>query len=199
MVFQEQVYQVGVELVAGPARGENLIKNGPGLPGKLYEINPRLIAMIKENIFQGDATECPYEHIDNFDLACGTLQLHELTNGELKSKVFPYSLQGAAKRWLRCQDINTLSSWPKLLAAFSSYYFPQMKLYTIRRKISSFGQREGEKLVEAYIRYRQILLSCPEHHYPDFLIVNFFYGELNSQSKQSLYLASKGSFLGPKY
>jgi hypothetical protein len=106
--------------------------------------------------------------------------LQELTNDEIKAKVFPYSLQGAATRWLRCQDINTLRSWPKLLAAFSYYYFPQGKLYTIRRNISSSGQREGEKLVDAYIRYHEILLACPEHHYPDFLIVNFFYGGLNS-------------------
>ena len=89
MAFQEQVYQVGAELVARPARGENFITMGPDLHGKLYEIKPRLIAMIKENILQGDATECPYEHIDNFNLACGTLQLHALTNDEIKAKVFP--------------------------------------------------------------------------------------------------------------
>jgi hypothetical protein len=75
MVFHEQVYQVRAELVSGPAHGEKFITTGPDLPGKVYEINPRLITMIKENIFRGDATECPYEHIDNFNLACGTLQL----------------------------------------------------------------------------------------------------------------------------
>ena len=51
MVLQEQVYQVAAELVVGPARGENFITTSPDLPGKVYEINPQLIAMIKENIF----------------------------------------------------------------------------------------------------------------------------------------------------
>ena len=78
---------------------------------------------------------------------------------------------------------------------FYSYYYRQGKLYTIRRKISSFGQRESEKLVDAYIRYREIIFACLEHHYPYYLIVNFFYGGLDSQSKQALDLASRGSFL----
>ena len=78
------------------------------------------------------------------------------------------------------------------MKALLTYYNPQGKLYTLRRKISSFGQREGEKLVDAYIRYREILFACPEHHYPDYLIVNFFYGRLDSQSKQALDLASRG-------
>ena len=63
MVLQEQICQVEVELVAGPPRGENVILVGPDLPSKIYEINPRLIAMVKENIFQGYEIECPYKHI----------------------------------------------------------------------------------------------------------------------------------------
>ena len=51
MVLQEQVYQVGAELVAGPTRAENFITTGPDLLGKVYEINPRLIDMIRKNIF----------------------------------------------------------------------------------------------------------------------------------------------------
>ena len=51
MVLQEQVYQVGAELVAGPARGENFITIGPDQPGKIYEINPWLIDMIRKKIF----------------------------------------------------------------------------------------------------------------------------------------------------
>ena len=47
MVLQEQIYQVGVELVAGPARGENYISIGPDLTGKTFEINPRLLEMLK--------------------------------------------------------------------------------------------------------------------------------------------------------
>lgn len=153
-----------------------------------YEINPVLIVVRKLNIFRGDSTKCTYEHIDNFNLACGILQLQELTNNEIKAKLSPYS---TATRWLQCQDINTLSNWPKLLAILSSY-FPQGKLYTIRRKTSNFGQPEGEKLLDAYIRYREILFACCVHRYPDYLIVN----GVNSQSKQDLDLASKGSFLG---
>ena len=75
-------------------------------------------------------------------------------------------------------------------------FYPQGKLYKIRRKIGSFGQRPSEKLVDAYICYRGILSECPEHNYPDYLIVNFFYGGLDSQIKHALDIASKGSFMG---
>ena len=57
-------------------------------PGKIYEINARLIAMVKGNIFQGYATEFPYMHIKKIDLARGTFQLQDLTNEEIEAKSF---------------------------------------------------------------------------------------------------------------
>ena len=73
--------------MAGPSRRENVISFGPDLLGKAYEINPRLIAMVKENIFRGYATECSYMDITKFDLACGTFQFQDLTNDEIKAKI----------------------------------------------------------------------------------------------------------------
>ena len=87
MILQEKICQVGVEIVAGPSGGENVILVGPDLPGKKYKINPWLITMVKENIFRGYATECPYMHITKFDLACGNFQLQDLTNDEIKAKI----------------------------------------------------------------------------------------------------------------
>ena len=51
MVLPEQIYQICVQLVARPARGENFISIGPDLSGKVFEIDPRLIDMVKENTF----------------------------------------------------------------------------------------------------------------------------------------------------
>ena len=75
MVLQEKICQVGVEYVVGPSLGENFISVGPDLPGKIYEINPRLIAMVKENIFCGYSAECLYKHIKDFNRACETFLL----------------------------------------------------------------------------------------------------------------------------
>ena len=88
MVLQDQICQAGAEFVAGPYRGENVISVGPYLASKIYEINTRLIAMVKGNIFQGYATECPYMNIKKIDLACGTFQLQDLTNEEIEAKSF---------------------------------------------------------------------------------------------------------------
>ena len=86
--------------MARPSRRENVISFGPDLLGKAYEINPRLIDMLKGNIIQGDAIECPYMHINKINIACGTFQLQDLTNEEIMEKIFPYSLDGGAARWL---------------------------------------------------------------------------------------------------
>ena len=66
MVLQEQIYQVGVEIIAGPAQGENFISVGPDLTGKTYEINHRLLDKLKNITFRGDGTESPYVHVQEF-------------------------------------------------------------------------------------------------------------------------------------
>ena len=53
MAEQEQLYQVGVLNVEGPARGEHFISIGPDSAGKTYEINPWLLGMLKEMVFRG--------------------------------------------------------------------------------------------------------------------------------------------------
>ena len=89
-----------MQLLAGPARGENFISIGSDLYGKGFEINPRLNDMLKNNTFQGDETECPYKHIEDFNTACGTFHLQDLTNEEIKAKIFPYSLERGGTEWL---------------------------------------------------------------------------------------------------
>jgi hypothetical protein len=51
MVIQEQLYQVGVLNVKGPAQGEHFISIGPHSNAKTYEINPRLLVMLKDMMF----------------------------------------------------------------------------------------------------------------------------------------------------
>ena len=62
MAVQEQIYQVGVEMVAEPARGENFISIGPDLTGKFFEINPPFLDMLKKKTFLG---ACWYSRIYN--------------------------------------------------------------------------------------------------------------------------------------
>ena len=105
-----------------------------------------------------------------------------MTHEEIKAKLFPCTLEKEAAKWLLEQPGGTLNNWRKLSSVFFAYFYSQGKLYNIRRKIGSFGQRPSECLVDAYRSYRNILSECPEHYYPDYLIVNFFYGGLDSQS-----------------
>ena len=86
-------------MVACPTRGENFISIGPDLSGKIFEINPQLLEMLKKNTFWGEGSESPYKHIKAFQFACGTFQLQDLTNEEIKVKLFPYALGKEAAEW----------------------------------------------------------------------------------------------------
>ncbi|CAA7043648.1 unnamed protein product [Microthlaspi erraticum] len=50
----------------------------PPLPGgRSYEISPEIIALVKQNQFQGKPQENPLEHIDAFEEICGTISAVE--------------------------------------------------------------------------------------------------------------------------
>ena len=109
-----------------------------------------------------------------FNDLCGTFQLHDLTHEEIKLKIFSYTPSNDGLKWLQDQPAGTLSTWKKLSSMFLACFYPQGKLYKMRRKIGSFGQRPGESLVASYKRYRSILSECPDHYYPPWLVLHFF-------------------------
>jgi hypothetical protein len=149
--------------------------------------------IIEREAFSGDPENDPYKHIDNFTTLCSSVKLNMLTDDEVKMILFPFSLRGKAKEWLRSQPEGCLKSWQGISNAFLNYYFSQKKIYDHRFDIMTFKQSNNEDLMQAYDRFLSLLHDCPPHNLPDWLLLHIFYGGLNPSSKGRLDIMSHGS------
>jgi len=81
--------------------------------------------------------------------------------------------------------------------AFLARYFPPGKSARLRNEISSFMQVELESLFETWDRFKELLRRCPQHGFPEWIIMHTFYNALNPSTKLLLDAAAGGT-LGSK-
>ncbi|RDX82299.1 hypothetical protein CR513_36935, partial [Mucuna pruriens] len=63
-----------------------------------YELKSGLIHLLPK--FHGLVGEDPHKHLKEFHVVCSTMRPQGITEDYIKMKVFPFSLDGAAKDWL---------------------------------------------------------------------------------------------------
>ena len=78
---------------------------------------------------------------------------------------------------------------------FFKKYFPDNKTNGLKRQISTFSQKEGETLTQAWDRFRDLLNSCPHHGYEIWRIVSYFYEGLTVQERLFIEKMCNGEFL----
>jgi hypothetical protein len=64
-----------------------------------YELNPELIAMVKDQSFSDKVNDNPYSHLCEFEQICACLHIEGMSYETLRWKLFPFSLIGKAKHW----------------------------------------------------------------------------------------------------
>jgi hypothetical protein len=64
-----------------------------------YELQPRFIAMVREQSFSEDKDESPYSHLRKFEQLCLCLVIARMSQDTLKWKFFPFSLTEREKQW----------------------------------------------------------------------------------------------------
>ncbi|RDY01491.1 hypothetical protein CR513_15168, partial [Mucuna pruriens] len=70
-------------------------------PAQSYELKSGLIHLLPK--FHGLAGEDPHKHLKEFHVVCSTIRTQGISEDNIKMKVFPFSLDGAAKEWLYLQ------------------------------------------------------------------------------------------------
>jgi len=83
-----------------------------------------------------------------------------------------------------------------LSKAFLSKYFPPCKTAKLRTEITSFIQRDGESLYEAWERYKDLQRQHPHHGVPDWLLIQTFYNGLEQSMKISVDATARGALMG---
>nr|XP_009757215.1 PREDICTED: uncharacterized protein LOC104210106 [Nicotiana sylvestris] len=90
----------------------------PRIPGH-FELKQSMIQLLYPNgQFMGLPHEDPQQHILNFLEISDTYIINGVTPDYVRLTLFPFSLMGEAKRWLKAEPANSITSWNDLARNF---------------------------------------------------------------------------------
>ncbi|MCI06860.1 hypothetical protein A2U01_0027921 [Trifolium medium] len=167
----------------------------PAVEANHFELKPSLLSMIQQNQFYGSITDDPNLHLSVFLEYCDTLKLNAVTSDAIRLRLFPFSLRDKARAWLYSLPAELITTWDQLKQAFLAKFYPPSKTAQMRNQITSFGQKEGESLWEAWERFKEMLRPCPHHGLEPWLIVHIFYNGLSYNTRMTVDAAAGGALM----
>ncbi|KAJ9543928.1 hypothetical protein OSB04_023635 [Centaurea solstitialis] len=148
-------------------------------PNLNKEISGKLLHMIKDLTFDGKNDSNPIADWDD----------------AIRLRVFPLTLTGEARAWLRSLEPSSITTWEGLRSKFLSRFFPPSKIDKLRAEIRSFQQQDGETISEAWERFKHLLNSCLSHELNKSEQVQIFYSGLAYSSRATLDSSAGGVFM----
>lgn len=165
----------------------------PPVTANNFEIKPALLHVMQQNQFGGSEIDDPNIHISNFLEICDTLKINGASDDAIRLRLFPFSLRDRAKSWLQSQPRGSITTWDELETRFLGRYFPPSRFVKMRGEITSFVQRDGEILHDAWERFKELLRKCPNHGFDDLQQMQIFCNGLRPATKLMLDASAGGS------
>ena len=110
-----------------------------------------------------------------FDEVCETFSDQMCPKEITKLKLFPFNLKDRAKACLLSLKPGSMFTWSALHDAFLKKFFPSRLTTDFMRQIKAFSQKENKKFVQAWERFKDLLLACPHHGFEKWRTISFFY------------------------
>nr|GEU95654.1 reverse transcriptase domain-containing protein [Tanacetum cinerariifolium] len=183
------------ELLRAPTEGYAEAIVVPTILAEQFELKHSLINMMTTDQFFGLEKDNPHDHIRWFNKITSTIKYRDVPNSVIKLILFPFSLAGAARRWLEKEPSRSITTWDDLLSKFINEFFPPSRTTSLRNEISNFQQKIDESFHEAWDRYKDLLRACPHHGFIELHQLNNFYNALNPANQDSLNAAAGGNLL----
>lgn len=70
---------------------------------------------------------------------------------------------------------------------------PHAKSAQLKIEVSTFRYNDFGKLYEAWKRYKELLMRCPNYGYEDWVQIELFYNGLNGQTRGTIYAVTGDS------
>ena len=122
-----------------------------------YELDPDIIAMVREWTFSGLGIEDPYHHLLEFEELCSYLVIPGMSQEILTWKLFPFSLVEKAEQWYTHNMGNANGDWEELRDDFCLSFSSLSHEASRRGDILAFGQLEKESIGAAWARFSNLL------------------------------------------
>ncbi|GKA51242.1 hypothetical protein Tco_0744438 [Tanacetum coccineum] len=151
-----------------------------------FELKGQFLKKLRENTFRGSDNEDANEHIKKVLEIVGLFHVPNITVDQLMIRVFHISLTGAASRWLRNEPAGLTKTWEDLKTMFLNKYCPPGRTAKKMEKINNFQQEPDETLYQAWERFKELLMKCPQHYLTEIQEVILFYNGLDVPTRQIL-------------
>ncbi|GJZ96360.1 reverse transcriptase domain-containing protein [Tanacetum coccineum] len=175
------------ELLRAPTEGYAEAIVVPPILAEHFELKHSLINMMTSDQFFGLEKDNPHDHIRWFNKITSTIKYKDVPNHAIKLMLFPFSLTGAARRWLKKEPPpHSITTWDDLVSKFINEFFPPSRTTNLRNEISNFQQKFDESFHEAWDRYKDLLRACPHHGFTELHQLDTFYNALNPADQDSL-------------
>jgi len=107
---------------------------------KALEIYPDFLTFISAHQFTAMEHEDPYSHLDTIYELVGAMSFKSDDVDKDCMHLFPFSLAGKAKEWLKLLPNQSLTSWEEVEEKFMQIFFPISCYIKARFEISMFRQ-----------------------------------------------------------
>ncbi|XP_019455123.1 PREDICTED: uncharacterized protein LOC109356250 [Lupinus angustifolius] len=162
---------------------------------RAVEIKPAYRNLVSAHQFTGKDYEDLYAHLDNFYELVDNMGYSDIERGAAYIMLFPLSLLGEAREWLKSHPIQSLTNRSDLETKFLTRFFPPTKYVHAKFEISTFRQGVEEAFYEAMESFQMLLRKCLNHGFEDVNQLNIFCNGLNLETKMILDAAAGGTMM----
>nr|GFB23722.1 reverse transcriptase domain-containing protein [Tanacetum cinerariifolium] len=177
------------ELLRAPTEGYAEAILVPPILAEQFELKHSLINMMSSDQFFRLKKDNPHDHIHWFNKITSTIKYKDVPNSAIKLMLFPFSLAGAARRWLEKEPSRSIHTWEDLVSKFINEFFPpqEQQISVMKSQIST---TVDESFHEAWDRYKDLLHACPHYGFTKLHQLDTFYNALNPADQDSLNAAA---------
>ncbi|GJU03944.1 hypothetical protein Tco_1114282 [Tanacetum coccineum] len=156
-----------------------------------FKLKGQFLKELRDNTFSGSDHEDANEHIDKVLKIVDLFHIPNITIDQVMLRAFPMSITRAVSCWLRNKPYGSITTWEDLKTKFPSKYFPTARIAKKMEEINNFQQESDENLYQAWERFKELLIKCPQHYLTEMEEVVLFYNGLDVLTRQ--ILDSRGS------
>ncbi|GKD52134.1 retrovirus-related pol polyprotein from transposon TNT 1-94, partial [Tanacetum coccineum] len=156
-----------------------------------FELKGQFLKELYDNTFNGSDHEDANEHIEKVLEIVDLFYIPNITQDQVMLRAFPMSLTRAVNRWLRNKPSGSITTWEDLKTKFLRKYCPPARTAKKIEEINNFQQEPDETLYQAWERFKELLMKCPQHYLIEMQVVILFYNGLKVPTRQ--ILDSKGA------
>ncbi|GJY30024.1 reverse transcriptase domain-containing protein [Tanacetum coccineum] len=127
------------ELLRAPTEGYAEAIVVPPILAEHFELKHSLINMMTSDQFFRLEKDNPHDHICWFNKITSTIKYKDVPNSAIKLMLFPFSLAGAARRWLEKEPPRSILTWEDLVSKFINEFFPPQERQTFEMKFLIFN------------------------------------------------------------